>query len=77
VESGGSPAGALRFVPCFYMATLVAVRYNPVLLDFYQRLRSAGKTPKVAVTACLRKLFVILNAIVKSQKPWSLEPIQR
>ncbi len=56
-----------------YMATLVAVRHNPVLMAFYERLRSAGKTPKVALTACMRKLLVILNAIAKSQKPWSLE----
>jgi transposase len=56
-----------------YMATLVAVRHNPVLIAFYKRLRSAGKTPKVALTACMRKLLVILNAIVKSQRPWQLE----
>ena len=56
-----------------YMATLVAVRHNPVLIPFYSRLIAAGKLPKVALTACMRKLLVILNAIVKSQKPWSLE----
>jgi len=54
-----------------YMATLVAVRHNPVLRTFYERLLAAGKTDKVALTACMRKLLVILNAMVKSQKPWS------
>jgi transposase len=59
-----------------YMATLVAVRHNPVLLTFYERLLAAGKTRKVALTACMRKLLVILNAMAKSQKPWSLETAQ-
>jgi len=56
-----------------YMATLVAVRHNPVLRTFYERLLAAGKTHKVALTACMRKLLVILNAMAKSQKPWSPE----
>jgi transposase len=56
-----------------YMATLVAVRHNPVLLTFYERLLAAGKTYKVALTACMRKLLVILNAMVKSSKHWALE----
>jgi transposase len=53
-----------------YMGTLVAVRHNPVLRAFYQRLRAAGKLPKVALTACMRKLLTILNAMVKHQSPW-------
>jgi transposase len=53
-----------------YMSTLVAVRYNPVLKRFYERLRTAGKVAKVALTACMRKLLTILNAMVKHQKPW-------
>jgi transposase len=53
-----------------YMSTLVAVRYNPVLRRFYERLRTAGKAAKVALTACMRKLLTILNAMVKHQKPW-------
>jgi transposase len=57
-----------------YMATLVAVRHNPVLLTFYERLLAAGKTYKVALTACMRKLLVILNAMVKSSKHWALKP---
>jgi transposase len=53
-----------------YMSVLVAVRYNPVLKAFSQRLCRAGKAKKVALTACMRKLLTILNAMVKPQKPW-------
>jgi transposase len=52
------------------MSTLVAVRYNPVLQRFYERLRRAGKAPKVALTACMRQLLTILNAMVKHRTPW-------
>jgi transposase len=54
-----------------YMPTLVAVRHNPVIRAFYQRLVTAGKAKKVALVACMRKLLVILNAIVRSGKPWN------
>jgi transposase len=54
-----------------YMATLVATRHNPVIRTFYQRLRQAGKPPKVALVAAMHKLLTILNAIVKHQKPWA------
>jgi transposase len=53
-----------------YMSALVAVRYNPVLKAFYNRLRAAGKAAKVALTACMRKLLTILNAMVKHHTPW-------
>jgi len=53
-----------------FMCTLVAVRHNPVLKVFYQRLRAAGKAPKVALTACMRKLLTILNAMLKHRTPW-------
>jgi transposase len=53
-----------------YMSTLVAVRYHPVLQTFYDRLRRAGKAPKVALTACMRKLLTILNAMLKHRTPW-------
>jgi transposase len=58
-----------------YMSTLVAVRYNPVLKAFYQRLCTAGKAKKVALTACMRKLLTILNAMVKHQKPWQVQEV--
>jgi transposase len=53
-----------------YMSTRVAVRYNPVLTAFYERLRAAGKAATVALTACRRTLLMILNATVKPQKRW-------
>jgi transposase len=53
-----------------YMATLAAIRHNPVIRAFYERLIDKGKEPKVAITACMRKLLTILNAMVKHQKPW-------
>ena len=58
-----------------YMSTLVAVRYNPVLKTFYQRLCHAGKAKKVALTACMRKLLTILNAMAKHQKPWHVQEV--
>jgi transposase len=64
--SGGRPA--VRRV--LFMAALVASRHNPVLKAFYQRLLAAGKPKKVALVACMRKLLTILNAMVKSRKPW-------
>jgi transposase len=53
-----------------YMGALVAARHNPVLKAFYQRLRQAGKAPKVALTACMRKLLTVLNAMLKDGKLW-------
>ena len=58
-----------------YMGTLVAVRHNPVLRAFYQRLRAVGKLPKVALTACMRKLLTILNAMIRSRTPWPAHAI--
>ena len=54
-----------------YMAALVASRRNPVIRDFYRRLRAAGKAPKVALTACMRKLLTVLNAIMRHRIRWS------
>jgi transposase len=58
-----------------YMATLVATRYNPVIRAFYHRLLAAGKPPKVALVAAMRKLLTILNAIIKTQRPWTPIPL--
>jgi transposase len=52
------------------MRTLAAVRHKPVLKAFYERLRAVGKAPKVALTACMRKLLTILNAMLKHRTPW-------
>ena len=49
-----------------YMAALVAARHNPILATFYQRLRSAGKPPKLALTATMRKLLIVLNSALKT-----------
>lgn len=54
-----------------YMATLSAVRYNPVLAAFYRRLRAAGKATKVARIAVARKLLTILNAMLRDGRPWT------
>ena len=53
-----------------YMPTLAAVRWHPVLRDFYERLLRAGKARKVALMACMRKLLVILNAMLKHGAKW-------
>ncbi len=58
-----------------YMSALVAVRYNPVLKAFYERLRTAGKAAKVALTACMRKLLTILNAMVKHHTTWQPQEV--
>lgn len=54
-----------------YMSTLSAIRVNPVIKKFYKHLRAQGKSFKVAMIACLRKLLVILNAMIKNKCPWS------
>jgi transposase len=54
-----------------YMSTLAAVRCNPALKAFHQRLIAAGKKPKVALTACMRKLLTILNAMIRDQNLWA------
>jgi transposase len=53
-----------------YMATLSGITHNPILKAFSDRLRKAGKKPKVAITACMRKLIVILNTMVKNNTDW-------
>jgi transposase len=66
--AGGRPAVRAAL----YMAALVASRANPVIAAHYKKLRAAGKTGKQALTACMRKLLVILNAILRDRKPWQL-----
>lgn len=63
--------GGRTSVRCvLYMATLSGIRHNPVIRSFYQRLLAKGKVKKVALTACMRKLLVILNTMVKSGQDW-------
>lgn len=58
-----------------YMATLSATRHNPVIARFYRRLCAAGKRPKVALIAAMRKLLTILNAMLRTRRPWSDMPL--
>lgn len=62
--------GRARVRGALYMAALVATRYNPVIRAFYERLCAAGKPKKVALTACMRKLLTILNALLAHRTPW-------
>lgn len=66
--------GRAKVRAVLYMATLVATRHNAVIRDFYQRLNAAGKEKKVALTACMRKLLTILNALIRSRSPWQYTP---
>jgi transposase len=68
VYGGRAPVRAV-----LYMAALVASTRNPVIRACYLRLRAAGKPAKVALTACMRKLLIILNAIARSGTPWQPE----
>lgn len=62
-----------------YMGAVVAMRHNSVIKTFYERLVQRGKSKKLALTACVRKMLVILNAMVRDKQPWSppdnLQPI--
>ena len=75
-DSGGSKGrrrvqgGRFEIRRVLYMATLTATRYNPAIKAFYERLKAAGKLPKVALVACMRKLLTTLNAMVRTGKPW-------
>ena len=62
--------GRARVRALLYMGAVVASQYNPVIRDFYQRLLAAGKPKKLALTACMRKLLVILNSMLKHRSPW-------
>ena len=53
-----------------YMATLSGIRFNPVLQPHYEQLRKRGKEKKVAITACMRKILTILNAMIRDQQPF-------
>jgi len=66
VWGGRAPVRAV-----LYMSALTASRHNPVIRAFYQRLRAAGKPAKVALTACMRKLLVTLNAMMREQTHWT------
>ena len=63
--------GRVRLRACLYMAAVAAARgSNPVIAGFYKRLRLAGKPAKLALTACMRKLVVVLNAMLRTGTAW-------
>ena len=62
--------GRARIRAVLYMGALAATRFNPVIRDFYRRLLADGKPKKLALTACMRKLLVTLNSILKHGSPW-------
>ena len=62
--------GRARVRAALYMGALTASRFNPVIRDFYQRLLACGKPKKLALTACMRKLLVILNSMLKHRSSW-------
>ena len=62
--------GRARVRAVLYRGALVAARYNPVIRDFYHRLLAAGKPKKLALTACMRKLLVILNSMLRHRSTW-------
>ena len=57
-----------------YMAAMSAAKHNPVIKPFYQSLIKRGKLEKVAFTACMRKLLVIANALVRKGEAWQFSP---
>lgn len=62
--------GRERVREALYMGALVATRFNPTIKEFYKRLCARGKPKKVALVACMHKLLLILNAILKNRTPW-------
>jgi transposase len=64
-------AGRAAVRSVLYMATITAIRCNPVIQKFAQRLQKAGKPPKVVITACMRKLLTVLNAMARDRLNWS------
>ena len=62
--------GRARVREALYMGALIASRFNPAIEEFYERLVEAGKPKKVALVACMRKLLIILNALMRERTPW-------
>ena len=75
-DPAGDPRDHEQRLPTPFISPLVATRRNPVIRAFYQRLCQAGKAKKLALTACMRKLLTILNAMLKSGTPWRVAASQ-
>ncbi len=67
IRGGSAP---IRTV--LYMAMLSAIQHNPMMKSFYQKLVAKSKHKKVALTACMRKMITILNAMVRDDKEWQV-----
>mgnify|MGYP002144054235 CR=1 FL=1 len=67
-QLAGLPPADLRAV--LYMAALSAMRSNPGIKRFAERLKAAGKPAKVVIVACMRKLLTVMNAMIKNNTPW-------
>ena len=70
VWGGRARVRATLYMGAMYMGAMVASRHNPVIRDFYQKLLATGKPKRVALVACMRKLLVILNSMLKHGCPW-------
>lgn len=66
--------GRVQVRRSLYMATLVATRHNPLIRHYYQQLLARGKAKMTALVACMRKLLLILNAMIKNNSPWKGTP---
>jgi transposase len=62
--------GRARVREALYTGALIASRFNPAIKEFYERLVASGKPKKVVLVACMRKLLVILNAVMRERTPW-------
>ncbi len=69
--------GRVEVRSVLYMATLSATRFNPSIRTFYQRLVNAGKPKKVALTAAMRKLLTMVNAMMRAGTVWNPEPVRK
>jgi transposase len=78
-RAGLTPIGHARLRAALWMPTLSAVRRNPWLRAYYQRLRSQGKPPKLALIAAMRKLLVAVHTVARTRRPFVpiLEPVQK
>jgi transposase len=67
--------GRAKVRAVLYMATITAIRLNPIVKQLYDRLTAAGKPPKVVLTACMHKLLRICNAIISHRTAWRYQPL--
>ncbi len=66
--------GRVEVRNALYMPTIVAIKHNPTIRTFYDRLVANGKPKMVAIIACMRKLITILNVMIRDGKTWNQKP---